>query len=617
MGTNSVSINASGVDTETLIEANLKTYQDRYDKLYKKKVEQEWKKEAYNSVYNDVKDYRNGDLYNYKLSSYTTARTATSTNSDAVTATVTGSAIEMTHDVKVQQLASAAYLQTFGSIAGTETDLAKLAGINITDANKESEDVALRFTIGDGTDEAEVTFSYADLAAGKTLNDLASRINKAGLNVSAVYDSTNRSFSITNKSTGAANKLTITAGSSSDLAVAKEERDSAERNTRAAASGIMTDAAYESLMTDFLQDVTGSDLSDPTKVEAYLATKKGITDTNFVSSVQTYAGKIAAYNTAEAAASEADIASTKLLETLDFASYNAQAAEGEQFKRVSMTDLASEGVAGTNAKAIIDGKSYDLESNSVSVANVTYNLNSVTTGSAARVTVSTDVDALMESVQNFVDNYNKMLDSLNEKIHETYYSDYMPLTEDEESAMKDADIEKWNEKAHSGLLKNSSQLQSIVEKMREALYTPIEGLDGKYNSASSIGISASGSWDEYGHLYIDEDKLRAAIEEDSDVVYKIFSTNTKDYDTQGIAHRLSTIMDDGISAIKSEAGITTDSDDQSYLGLKIQDYESQLKALNDLIDEKYNFYYKKYSAMEQAISNMQSALSSVTAYLGN
>ncbi len=524
MGTNSVSINASGVDTETLIEANLKTYQDRYDKLYKKKVEQEWKKEAYNSVYNDVRDYRNGDLYNYKLSSYTTARTATSTNSDAVTATVTGSAIEMTHDVKVQQLASAAYLQTFGSIAGTETDLAKLAGINIPDDKKESDDVALRFTIGDGTDEAEVTFSYADLAAGKTLNDLASRINKAGLNVSAVYDSTNRSFSITNKLTGAANKLTIKA---------------------------------------------------------------------------------------------ADTASEGLLGKLDFASYNAQAAEGDQFKRVSMTELASEGVAGTNAKAIIDGKSYDLESNSVSVANVTYNLNSVTTGSAARVTVSTDVDALMESVQNFVDNYNKLLDSLNEKIHEPYYSDYMPLTEDEESAMKDADIEKWNEKAHSGLLKNSSQLQSIVEKMREALYTPIEGLDGKYDSASSIGISASGSWDEYGHLYIDEDKLRAAIEEDSDVVYKIFSTNTKDYDTQGIAHRLSTIMDDGISAIKSEAGITTDSDDQSYLGLKIQDYESQLEALNDLIDEKYNFYYKKYSAMEQAISNMQSALSSVTAYLGN
>ncbi len=613
MGTNSVSINASGVDTETLIEANLKTYQDRYDKLYKKKVEQEWKKEAYNSVYNDVRDYRNGDLYNYKLSSYTTARTATSTNSDAVTATVTGSAIEMTHDVKVQQLASAAYLQTFGSIAGTETDLAKLAGINIPDDKKESDDVALRFTIGDGTDEAEVTFSYADLAAGKTLNDLASRINKAGLNVSAVYDSTNRSFSITNKSTGASNKLTITSGSSSAYAVAKEERDSAEEAVKAAALGTgKTEDEYNNLMTDFLQKV---DVSDETQVENYLTSN--VSDANLADKMRTYAGKIAAYNTAEAAASEADIASTKLLETLDFASYNAQAAEGEQFKRVSMTDLASEGVAGTNAKAIIDGKSYDLESNSVSVANVTYNLNSVTTGSAARVTVSTDVDALMESVQNFVDNYNKLLDSLNEKIHEPYYSDYMPLTEDEESAMKDADIEKWNEKAHSGLLKNSSQLQSIVEKMREALYTPIEGLDGKYDSASSIGISASGSWDEYGHLYIDEDKLRAAIEEDSDVVYKIFSTNTKDYDTQGIAHRLSTIMDDGISAIKSEAGITTDSDDQSYLGLKIQDYESQLEALNDLIDEKYNFYYKKYSAMEQAISNMQSALSSVTAYLGN
>jgi flagellar hook-associated protein 2 len=694
-GSTSVSINASGVDTETLIQSSIQSYQTRYDNVYKKKVVQEWTKEAYSDIYSSVKSYWTNDASNYKLSSYTTARTASSSNSDVVTATVNADAIEMSHDVKVASTASAAYLQTYGKIGAGTTDIAKIAGITVPDDKKSSNDVALSFTIGDGENDAVISFTYKDLSDGKTLYDLASRINKSGLNVKAVYDSTNDSFSITNKSTGADNqislttdvtqstdykdavakaataKATIDANGSFDYAqfesllkaktaasdkynnsdsdaTLQQEADDAEAaynqfiaaqsadiqtalksygDAKAVMQRYDVSADYETALIDkqvslnALNTANGGDYDtedidalieagDDTAINDYI---NNVSDTGVQAALRDYADKAKAVNSAKANAQTTDNQyGAALLAAFDFAKYDGN--DGS-FTRVSTDDLAG-GVAGTNASVTIDGKEYtDLQSNTVTVANVTYTFNSVST-STTKINVSTDVDSLVESVQNFVDGYNKLLDSLNEKLHESTYSDYGALTDDEEEEMTESQLEKWYAKAKSGLLKNSSQIQNIVDSMREALYTSVSGIDGKYTSAYSIGIGATGTYDEYGHLYLDEDTLRAAIAEDPDCVYKIFSTNTKDYDTQGIAYRLSDIMKDGMSSIEDQAGTTSSSDDQSYIGLKIQSYEEQLTSLQDLIDTKYDFYYSKYSAMEEAISNLQSSMNTISSYLG-
>lgn len=703
MATNGVSINASGVDTETLIETSIKSYQDRYDKVYKKKVEQEWTKEAYNTVYQDVKKYWNTDASNYKLSSYTTSRVASSSNSDIVTATVTADAVEMTHDIKVNSLASAAYLQTFDKVElgdkNTKADIAKMMGITVSDAQKLSDDIALSFVLNDGENEGVVSFTYKDLAEGKTLNDFASRINNLGLNLRAVYDSTNQSFSITNKDSGSDHSISITADvtksagyqkAASAVGEAKAELaavaglnysqlDQLIKNKTAAADTLKytdsddsnyadvqqasadadtayanyiaglglssdqaaaldkyvearttldrygVDTAYETAAIDKAQAgnaltaaaAANSDEVDLNELDALIAEGDAgkINDykaahTSISSEIDAYITNVNAYNAANTTSSTQ---SAQMLSKLNFASYNA--ADGS-FNKLDAAQLET-GVSGTNASVTIDGKTYsDLQSNSITVANVNYTFSGVTTGSATKVTVSTDTDALIENVQNFVDSYNKLLDMLNEKVHETYYSDYGALTEDEESAMSESQLEKWNAKAQSGLLRKSSTLQSLIDSMREAISTKVEGIDGQYNSLASIGVSASGTWDEYGHLYVDTDKLKEAVNADPDVFYKLMSTNTKEYETQGVAFRLSDIMKNAMSEIEDQAGTTTGSDDQSYLGLKIQDYDKKLTSLQELIDTKYDFYYKKYSAMESAISNMQSTMNTLSSYLG-
>ena len=71
--------------------------------------------------------------------------------------------------------------------------------------------------------------------------------------------------------------------------------------------------------------------------------------------------------------------------------------------------------AGTNAEAVIDGRSYSSSSNKISAANVTYTLTSIGT---TTMSVSQDTDKIVENVKQFVEDYNKMLDTLKDKDNE-------------------------------------------------------------------------------------------------------------------------------------------------------------------------------------------------------
>lgn len=545
MATKGVQISNSGLDMDELIKNSVTSYQNKYNKAYKAKVVQEWTKSAYVDLYTSMKSYKENDLFNYKLPSKTTARVASSTNTDSVTATANMDALQMTHDVKVNAVAKNAYLQTIngkkaseitpGANGTTSTNLATLSGVDLSgyDAMTETqqESTALSYTISDGKDSKTISYTYKELKNGKTLNDFAADIKNAGLNLAATYDSTNDSFSIYNKSTGAANTIKI-------------------EGTNAESTALLSQLSLGKY-TDALTAIT--------------------------------------------------------------------------------TDALKDGIAGTDASITVDGKTTTGESNNITIAGVTYTAKEVST-TTAKVSISTDVDSLVETVQNFVDSYNEMLSKMTTKTHETKYSAYGALTDDEKSAMSDDQVKEWEKKAKSGLLRNDSILSDVVDNMRTALSTPIDGLTGTYKSASSIGIAATGSYTdkEYGKLHLDEEKLRKAIAEDPDIVYKIFGTANSDTtdangvaltekekaNKQGVAVRLSDIFKSGVESVKTKAGTTADTDDVSTLGVKITTMETNLKQLLATLQEKENYYYKRYSAMESAIGNLQNSLSSITGALG-
>jgi len=286
----------------------------------------------------------------------------------------------------------------------------------------------------------------------------------------------------------------------------------------------------------------------------------------------------------------------------------------------TMADGTPLSAVGASASVTIDGKTYgDLTSNKVTAAGISYSF--VAKGSAT-VVASQDSDTIVKNVKQFVTDYNKLLDSLNDKIYETNYKSgskssvtYDPLTDAEKKNMSDDEVTAWEKKAKTGLLYQSSVLRNVVTSMRSALSTPVESVDSKYNTLSSIGISSSTN---KGHIELDEEKLKKAMAADPDCVYQLFASGatststTPDTANDGVAVRLDTVMKNALSSIATEAGTTAATSDQSNLGKLITAMQDKMDDFQEMMDDYQTQLYKKYDAMEAAISKLNSQTSYIS-----
>lgn len=284
---------------------------------------------------------------------------------------------------------------------------------------------------------------------------------------------------------------------------------------------------------------------------------------------------------------------------------------------VTMTDAAPLYAIGTSGSATIDGKEYtNLTSNKVTAAGVSYTLLAKGT---ATVTVSQDTDTIIKNVQQFVTDYNKMIDSLNDKYYETNYTsgsktdtDYEPLTDAEKKAMSDSEVTAWEAKAKTGLLYHSTVLNTITSDMRSALSTPVDTVNSHYNTLGSIGLTSSTN---KGHITLDTDKLKKALAADPDCVYQLFAsspTDTTDNAGTGVANRLDTVMKNALSSISNQAGTSSTTNDQSYLGKLITTMKSKMTDFQQVMSDYQSNLYKQYNAMEVAISKLNQQQSYVT-----
>lgn len=572
MGANGIyGLSGSGLDIESLVKMGMMNKQKQYDKMYQNEMKQEWLKEAYVGVYDSMKTFKN-NMTDFKLQSNMSAMNATSTNEDIVSVSANGAAAAMSHKVSVSQVASNAYIMT---------------GMN-------------------GSSPAEITFANNANPGKNYLMDVMYKEVHTTDNGDGTY-----SYTVKDKD---GNEKTV---AGSDAAITLTLKDSSAANAKEYAVTLTYDDIIQDKKT--LSDLSSAINNSGANIQAGFDTANG--------SFSLYNKTSGEKNIINITAGNGDTAT--LLNNLHLASYNAQ--DNTLGAALSFNaGTAVEAAKGTNAQATIDGKTYNLESNKITVAGVTYNFNNVSeVGKTTTVNVSQDTDKIVDNVKKFVDMYNTMLDSLNDKLSEEKYSDYKPLTKEQEAEMTEEQIKKWNEKAKSGLLYNNSQVRTLVSDMREALYTPVDAVDSKYNSLSAIGITTTTT---KGHVTLDEDKLRKALTEDPDCVYQLFasdqdssyiagSTNTnkltayekkEDYKNTGVANRLYNAMTDNMSIFENYAGTSKATDDQSYLGKLISNMQTRMTSFQTLMKSYENKLYDKYDAMEVALSKLGAQLSYIT-----
>ncbi|MEA0561849.1 flagellar filament capping protein FliD [Lysinibacillus irui] len=246
-------------------------------------------------------------------------------------------------------------------------------------------------------------------------------------------------------------------------------------------------------------------------------------------------------------------------------------------------------------------------------------VNAAPKAQAVTMTSTTDVDDIITKIKEFVTTYNGFIKDLNDQTKETKYRDYTPLTSEQREEMSENEIKLWEEKAKSGLLRGDTLIREGLSGMRSLLYQSNPGIDSKYNTLFSIGITTSKNYNDGGTLEIDEAKLRKVLEEDPDAVEKLFKNSEgkkddvvdgKTVDTRGYLEKLRESMKTFEITIEKKAGRSTMTDAQYAIGNNLMDTESRISTWKRKLEDIEARYWKQFTAMEQAINkaNQQSSM---------
>ena len=236
-----------------------------------------------------------------------------------------------------------------------------------------------------------------------------------------------------------------------------------------------------------------------------------------------------------------------------------------------------------------------------------------------KVTVSNDSTAVYDAIKDFVEQYNSALSEMNKYYYADSARGYDPLTDDQKEAMSDEEVEKWETKIKDSLLRRDSTLSGILETFRTSLTgITVKASDGKTYSLANLGITTGKDYKEYGLLHIkgDEDDtdyadsentLQSMINSDPDIVMEVMS---------GIASNLYNNINKKISTTTTMKSALSFYNDKEMTKQMTQ-YKKDIKSWETKLSDMEDRYYKQFSAMETALSKLQSQQNSLASYLGS
>ena len=276
---------------------------------------------------------------------------------------------------------------------------------------------------------------------------------------------------------------------------------------------------------------------------------------------------------------------------------------------------------GQDSEIELNGATFTSNSNNYSINGITIQVTAKTKDDEqVTITTDTDVDAIYKSIKDMFTEYNKLIKSMDEAYNADSSKGYEPLTDDEKSAMTDDEVEKWETKIKDSLLRKDDTLSSIINTMKNDMASSFT-INGKSYALSSFGIATQGYFasgeNEKGVYHIDgdsddsvtsgnDDKLRAAIAGDPETVVSFFSQ---------LFSKVYTDLGNKMATSSVSSAYTVYNDKQmnkqySEYTTKISDAESKITTWED-------YYYSKFSAMESALSKLNSQTSSMSGLFGN
>lgn len=279
-----------------------------------------------------------------------------------------------------------------------------------------------------------------------------------------------------------------------------------------------------------------------------------------------------------------------------------------------VNELDYKTVEGQNAILSVNGQTIERNSNSFEVNQFKLNLLS-TNASKTIISAKNNIELMSDTITKFVDEYNKLIDKIYALITEKgEYREYSPLTDAQKKDMSETEIEQWEKKAKTGLVRSDTNLVSLVTELRQSLFLQT----GSSLSLSEMGLS-SGSYSDRGKLSIDPTKLKDVLENRMDEVQALFTQQES-----GIAVKFNSILNKNAQTSISNPGrlvlvagvANTSSDIKNSLYDRIKSIETTISNLQRKYESEKERYWRQFTNLETAMSKMNSQSSWLSQQLG-
>ncbi len=275
-------------------------------------------------------------------------------------------------------------------------------------------------------------------------------------------------------------------------------------------------------------------------------------------------------------------------------------------------------LAGEDARILLNNAEFKSTSNNFSINGLTIEVKERTT-SAITLSTSTDVDAIYDTIKGFVKEYNELIKELDTIFGADSAKGYEPLTSEEKDAMSEDEVEKWEKKIKDSLLRRDTTVGNLSSMLKNTMQATYE-INGTKYSLSNFGIGTlsyfSAAEFEKGVYHIDgdpddatssgnTDKLKAMIAADPEAVGEFFKNLASDlYEKVG----------EKMQATQLSSAFTVYNDKQ--MTTELTDLKKKISNWEEYVTEQEDYWYKKFAAMEKAMSELQASSSYLSGLLG-
>ena len=301
----------------------------------------------------------------------------------------------------------------------------------------------------------------------------------------------------------------------------------------------------------------------------------------------------------------------------DFVSTGSDADSAISLLGIKVTDddTGAYKTDGADATIKLNGATFRSATNTFSINGLTITAKEKTTSAISMVT-DTDYDEIYDNVKSFLKEYNSLVNEFDKLYNAKSSKGFEPLTAEEKDAMTEDEIDKWEARIKDALLKSDSELDTISSAMHNAMLASFE-IDGKKYSLGSFGINTLGYFEapenqkNAYHIYGDpddpdvsgkEDRLRAMIASDPEATASFFQKLS-----QGLYDAMNKISSRSDS-YKSFGNFFSDKKVQKDL----EDQTKQVTKWEDYVAKMEDKYYRQFTAMESAMSSLQSQQSYIS-----